>query len=124
MKTTEVSEIARDWVKEKGHFSDVTVRLDEVIEESPKDALRIIEEIHHLLISCEPRDIESWALLAALPLENLLAKHGEVVIEEVEIIAKNDAELRKLLSGVWQNEMSDELFGRVQGLSDPGFRFP
>jgi len=62
------------------------------------------------------------ANLAAGPLEDLLAHNGEDVIDEVERLARIDAEFRKCLTGVWQNAMSHELFARVQKAADPNFK--
>ena len=86
-------------------------------------AFRVIEEIHYPLVSAEPRDVEAWRLLAAGQPEHLLAENGESVIEAAEALAASDPEFRKLLSGVWRNATSDGLHARVQGASDPSWRF-
>jgi hypothetical protein len=52
--------------------------------------------------------------LAAGALEDLLSAHGEEFIELVEERALSDSKFRYLLGGVWQNEMSDEVWRRVQ----------
>lgn len=54
------------------------------------------------------------SVLAAGPLEDLLAKHGSTYIELVEQLAKEDEKFNYLLGGVWQNTMSDEVWKRVQ----------
>ena len=48
-------------------------------------------------------------MLAAGPVEDLLAHHGDEVIESIERMAKLDPEFRKCLTGVSNNSMSDEL---------------
>lgn len=53
------------------------------------------------------------AILAAGPLEDILAKNGEAYIKQIELLAKNDEKFKKLLGGVWQNAMSDQLWARV-----------
>lgn len=52
--------------------------------------------------------------LGAGPLEDLLAQHGDALISEIEIEARNDRRFFWTLACVWQNSMSDELWSRVQ----------
>ena len=54
------------------------------------------------------------SVLAAGPLEDLLAKHGPVFIDRVEQLARQDATFNCLLGGVWRNTMSEEVWERVQ----------
>lgn len=56
--------------------------------------------------------------LAAGPLEDYLARCGETVIEQVERQAEQDPRFRSLLGGVWQNQMSDEVWARVCACRD------
>jgi hypothetical protein len=85
--------------------------------------MRTIEEIHHLITTTEPRDISAWGLLAAGPLQDLLVRHGEAVVNQVEALARDDAEFRKLLAGVLKSSMSDEIHIRVQKVTDPQYKF-
>ena len=55
------------------------------------------------------------AVLAAGPLEDLLARFGPQFIERVETKAKEDPEFKDLLGGVWRNSMSDDIWARVEG---------
>lgn len=52
-------------------------------------------------------------VLAAGPLEDVLANHGLDIIERVEIEARRNPQFRYLLGGVWQNAMPDEAWKRV-----------
>lgn len=52
-------------------------------------------------------------ILAAGPLEDVLAARGDEYIGRVEILAANDQRFRYLLGGVWQNSMSSEVWERV-----------
>lgn len=52
--------------------------------------------------------------LAAGPLEDLLAKHGYDVIARVEEEANVNSRFRELLTGVWKNQISDEVWEKVQ----------
>ena len=56
------------------------------------------------------------SVLAAGPLEDLLAKHGPIYIERVEQLARQDETFNSLLGGVWQNTMSNEVWERVQAV--------
>ena len=51
--------------------------------------------------------------LSAGPLEDLLAKHGDKVIDRVEAEAKMDPSFAFLLGGVWRNEMDENIWTRV-----------
>lgn len=54
------------------------------------------------------------AVLAAGPLEDLLARHGPLYIDRVEQLAKDDEQFNMLLGGVWRNSMTNEVWRRVQ----------
>ena len=53
------------------------------------------------------------AILAAGPLEILLAWHGAAFIERVEIQAARDPQFKHLLGGVWRCGMPPEIWERV-----------
>ena len=61
--------------------------------------------------------------IAAGPAEQTLSKFGVECIEECERWAKSDSRFARMLTGVFQHLMSDEVWGRVQsiqaGVSDP-----
>ena len=57
--------------------------------------------------------------LAAGPLEDLLSTHGNEFIAMVEKEAALNEKFRSLLGGVWQNEISDEVWNRIQSISGP-----
>src|SRR4051812_26659984 len=54
------------------------------------------------------------SLLAAGPLEDLLAYHGEAFIDRVEKEARVHRGFRHLLGGVWRNSISEPVWVRVQ----------
>jgi hypothetical protein len=56
------------------------------------------------------------ANLAAGPLEDLLSEHGDRMINRVVTLAKSNDRFKHLLGGVWQGDMSDELWTRLQDL--------
>ena len=66
---------------------------------------------------------QSNAVLEALgagPIEDLLAKHAGAVIDRLEAEAAANPIFAGLLAGVWQNEMPDAIWQRVQAAANPG----
>jgi len=57
-------------------------------------------------------------VLSAGPIENLLSKFGEQYIERVEHKARKDPAFAKVLGGVWQSDMPDEIWTRLQAVWD------
>jgi hypothetical protein len=53
-------------------------------------------------------------ILAAGPLEEVLAYHGPVIIDRIEDEARRSPDFCHLLGGVWQNRMPDEIWQRVR----------
>ena len=64
------------------------------------------------------RDLSDRAVgvLAAGPLEDLLAKRGVEFIDRIEELARKDPKFNYLLGGVWRNTMTDEVWQRVQAI--------
>ena len=52
-------------------------------------------------------------VLAAGPLEDLIAKRGNDFIDRIEAEAHRDPEFRNLLGGVWKNATPDDVWARV-----------
>jgi len=90
-------------------------RLWELIRDDPEEAWRIIQ-----IIRQEGSDL-ILSNLAAGPLEDLLAAHGERFIDRVEALARSDAQFRKLLGAVWQNSMSAGLWRRIKVVAGPSW---
>jgi len=64
---------------------------------------------------CEPH----FGVLAAGALEDLLCLHGAECIERVEAEAIVNPKFAHVLGGVWQSQMSEEVWRRVQRVWDP-----
>jgi Family of unknown function (DUF6869) len=58
--------------------------------------------------------VELFQVLAAGPLEDLLAHHGSQIIDRVEAQARNDERFNLLLGGVWQNAIAPVVWARVE----------
>jgi hypothetical protein len=97
-----VSEVVAAWVGGEHTMYDA-------VHDSPEVAWPAILEI----LSRGVTD-EQLSLLAAGPLEDLLASHGAQFIERVEEEARRSPSFNRLLGGVWQNQMSQEIWSRVQ----------
>ena len=86
-----------------------SMELDELVNKDPDEALGIILEI----LNQDPDQI-ILANLSAGPLEDLLVRHGEEVIERIETEAKHNKAFKLLLGGVWQNKMKEDIWLRIQ----------
>jgi hypothetical protein len=78
------------------------------------------EELWRLILKIHERDhsIAVQQVLSAGPIENLLSEFGEQYIARVEDKARNDPAFAKVLGGVWQSNMSDEIWARLQKVWD------
>ncbi len=129
MEAQEIRALARSWVASGGRYSNADnieaeppALLDRLVLDAPSTAWQVIEEIHHLLCSAEV-DYNLMGVLAANHLEDLLVEHGTEVIGDLEELASVDAEFRRCLSGVWQNNIDEDIYARVQAASDPDWEF-
>lgn len=59
-----------------------------------------------------------FAILAAGPLEDLLAYAGCEFIDRVELLARKDPRFNRLLSGVWKNSIPNDVWDRILALRD------
>lgn len=84
-------------------------QLDALCRNDPELAWSVVLEILE-----RTHSTQALECLAAGPLEDLLAEHGNRLIELVEQEAQQSSAFRGLLAGVWQNTMSDDLWLRVQ----------
>ena len=74
------------------------------------------ERLWQFLLEAYKRDLSQrvMAVLAAGPLEDLLAKQGADFIDRIEELARIDPKFNDLLGGVWRNAMTEEVWKRVQ----------
>ena len=77
-------------------------------KDNPETAWEIILQIHR-------SEHSEWAtvILAAGPMEDLLAEHGEKFIDRIKTEARRDPQFNYMLGGVWQNSTPDEIWARV-----------
>lgn len=84
-------------------------KLDDLCWRFPKKAFAIILEI----LNKTDRDFVLDNLSAG-PLESVIARHGNEVIDLVEREAKSNNRFCELIAGVWKNTMSDDIWLRVK----------
>ena len=58
------------------------------------------------------------AALAAGPLEDLLAKNGGAVVDQVEVLARRNPKFRLLLNGVWDSTIKPEVLSKLAKYRD------
>ena len=103
-----VTDVVEDWL-EKSSREDGHTTMYDVVYDEPEIAWPAILQI----LERELRE-EQIAVLAAGPLEDLLALHGPEFIDRVECEAARNPRFNRLLGGVWQNRMLQEIWERVQ----------
>src|SRR5438105_781409 len=96
------SELEAEW------FEGGVLMMDAVVNVPESVWSAILKILEHDLTG------DQIALLAAGPMEDLLAQHGPQFIERVEREAEQNPRSNRLLGGVWRSHMLEEIWGRVQ----------
>ena len=115
-----VSDLANQWVSYWDHpdgaavVADADSVLGNLARDDPEACWHTILAILER-IEADPSN-KAFQVLAAGPLEDLLAEHGPAVIASVELQARRDPKLNLLLGGVWQNAISNDVWSRVQAI--------
>ena len=120
----EIRSLSDAWIEHllhsRGKVNEATFwawdRLADLVQTEPEEAWKVIEAIRQAtgsdyILEC----------LAAGPLEDLLAEHGDQFIDRVETLARRDQQFRKLLGGVWRNDISDKVWSRIRAVAGPSF---
>ena len=71
------------------------------------------ESIITVLGRIEGSSSKLLAVLAAGPLEDLLAENGSVVVDQVEVLARRSPEFRHLLNGAWDSRIHPEVLSKL-----------
>lgn len=72
-------------------------------------------------LSRQPLTQDEIAVLAAGPLEDLLAYHGRDFIDRIEKEARVYGSFRHLLGGVWPSSIEEEVWRRVEAIRGPAW---
>jgi hypothetical protein len=121
MDTVEMDKIVTGWIAgsdaERGsaEYETHVEALDEVMDWMVEGEG---ERLWEFVLAAYNRDLSDKviAMLAAGPLEDLLAKCGVDYIDRVEELARKDPRFNYLLGGVWRNSMTDDVWQRVQAI--------
>src|SRR5450755_1670546 len=120
LSESDIASLATAWVRywkapdgsaEKESLFWVSGKEWDLVSDSPADGWRLILAVLRFDGSTQIREV-----LAAGPLEDLLVKHGDAMIESVEHEARHDPAFASLLGGVWRNAMSESVWTRVRAV--------
>ncbi len=118
----DIENIAKAWVEMWSFEIDDPKRDDfewvddieyQFVYMEPEKALDLVSAI----LKLKPNN-ETIEVLAAGPLEEVLAQHGPLIIDRVEKEASLSLSFAKLLGGVWKNAMTPDVWARVQNTWD------
>jgi hypothetical protein len=117
MTSEEINGLTDRWIQfwEKRE-SDKKI-LDEYLDEMLSPAYECDPEILWLFVqNTYKRDLPERlvAILAAGPVEELLAYHGAQFIDRIEQEARRNTDFMHLLGGVWRNAITKEVWGRIE----------
>jgi len=120
METRPATEIATEWI-EKWSAQEVPAIGPADIGESvldwdlPRDqpdlCLASIVEVLSRIDGSTPNRL--LPVLAAGPLEDLLAYNGSAVVEQIDSLARRDPAFRLLLNGVWDSSIDPSILDRL-----------
>jgi len=85
--------------------------VDVLVQDDPTEAW----EVTRILVNTAPSD-EALAYVAAGPLEELLHRHGSVLIDRIEEESRGNERLQLALSGVWGLDRDSPVFDRWYAL--------
>ena len=121
MKQEELEKLAAAWVK-LHEVDEKSVEyklwfwayscLDELIDRDPLLSFDVIKKI----LDIDKTDA-ILSNLAAGPMEDLLCRHGNEVINQVVKSAKDSQRFKRLLGAVWQNSIPEPIWVQVKAVS-------
>jgi len=100
-------DIAAGWIATQEHWW-AWEAMDRACHKEPELAWKLIITV--LSLTESDRVIEN---LGAGPLEDLLAIHGDKLIDRAETLASQEPKFHRCLSHTWQNNMSPGVWKRV-----------
>lgn len=119
MTKTDKELIARSWVERyqisttKAETQWAYDKLDDLITINPKLALEII-----IVIFNKTNDEFVLDNLAAGPLENLLVRHGNEIITDIEKYTLAHPKFSDVLAGIWSNGINASVLAKINSLLD------
>lgn len=101
---------------EKNPESWASDRMMDLIFGEPETAWQVIDLIWRL-----DHSDKVLADLAAGPVEDLLARHGEAFIDRITLLARREPTFRKLLGAVWRNSITEPVWEKLKSIAGPTF---
>ena len=121
MNETDLQKVAQAWVTmhlaaEDSQTYDENFwsyeAVSEMCDSEPEQCLAVIELI--LSLSDDDKIVSN---LAAGPVEDLLVKHGSLVIKPIIASAKSHPLWKRMLGAVWKNDIQDSVWLEVQAVA-------
>jgi hypothetical protein len=91
-------------------------RLMDLVCRDPEAAWQVID-----LMWRQASDDQTLANIAAGPVEDLLADHGEAFIDRIYLLARREPVFRKLLGAVWRNSIHEPVWQKLKSIAGPEF---
>ena len=107
-------DVTRDQLVKAFHNGEIT--FDGAAQRTPEVAWQAIVEL-----SRQSLTDQQTAVLAAGPLEDLLAYHGPAFIDRVEREARVYRAFRHLLGGVWRSSIAEPVWRRIEAIRGPAW---
>jgi hypothetical protein len=119
MDEIEINQLADLWIAEWEAGKPAKINLENPGPDSIVSELRFDgdhESFWRFILVAYPKEMSRrvFSILAAGPLEDLLADFGNEYIDRVELLARQDPKFNDLLGGVWKNAMTDDVWWRVE----------
>jgi hypothetical protein len=105
---------ARGWSSDPAEKEECEWACMEPVDDAREDPERAWQFI--LLAIETPVCAPHLGILAAGPLEDLLSHHGAEFIDRIEEEARANPHFAHVLGGVWQFQMTEDVWSRVQGV--------
>jgi hypothetical protein len=125
LSNADILKLAQAWIElyqlpdtseSRGRLFWAYEQLENLVRHDPEDAWHVIQCIRKL----DGSDV-IISNLAAGPLEDILVAYGTNLIERIEILAKEDPQLCRLLGGVWQNAIPESVWLRIKRIVQERF---
>jgi len=115
MNTLSPAAAAEEWIEkwsgDKAPGVDGSALDWDLPREQPELCLAAIMEVLERIDCSEPSKL--LGVLAAGPLEDLLTYSGQIVLDQVDLLARRDSRFRLLLNGVWDSGINPSILARL-----------